>query len=84
MSLTPPDHTSTMQHGLDFSHSVYSLLADGKLARKADAAVATSSDEQNAEHASVIEAVTNYVQRKMRFVTGLQLDILMSGAGLLA
>mmetsp|Transcript_21890 Transcript_21890/g.68550 ORF Transcript_21890/g.68550 Transcript_21890/m.68550 type:complete len:188 (+) Transcript_21890:44-607(+) len=50
----------------EFKHALYSLRENGTLQRKATAAKVTSSDKQNEEEASLIEAITTYVQAKMR------------------
>jgi len=49
-----------------FSHPNYTLRRDGTLVRKPGAGKVSTSDQQNAEDASVIEAVTEYVQDSMR------------------
>lgn len=51
-----------------FDHPNYELDANGILIRKSDAGSLTSSDARNAEEASVIEAIAEYVQAKMRCV----------------
>mmetsp|Transcript_26718 Transcript_26718/g.86513 ORF Transcript_26718/g.86513 Transcript_26718/m.86513 type:complete len:229 (+) Transcript_26718:78-764(+) len=49
-----------------FKHPSYIMSEDGKLIRKPGSTRITSSDEQNAEAASVIEALTEYVQGHIR------------------
>lgn len=51
-----------------FYHPNYELESDGMLTRKSGAADIFTSDARNAEDASVIEAITEYVQAKMRCV----------------
>lgn len=51
-----------------FYHPNYELDSDGRLTRKSEAADISTSDARNAEDASVIEAITEYVQAKMRCV----------------
>ena len=51
-----------------FVHPNYELDPDGTLRRKSDAESLMTSDARNAEDASVIGTVTEYVQARMRCV----------------
>ena len=50
----------------NFSHPRYTLGEDGRITRKPDAVDLSTSEERNIEEASVIEAITDYVQAQMR------------------